>query len=190
MNDWVQPPVKLLTDIGKFNPELADASWTLPSSCYHALQVYPLEQQRILARTWYCQCHQSELAAAGDAYQGSVERQPVTIRRLPREDLQAFHSYCKTAVAVEVFADFVFVNLDATAAALRRQCGKFLDDIYRRCPRIDDLGPQRRIERVVAANWKTLIDNNHECYHCAINHRSLMKLVDALVESSPATLPD
>ncbi len=38
--------------------------------------------------------------------------------------------------------------------------------------------PVRRIERKVAANWKTLIDNNHECYHCAANHKSLMKLVD------------
>ena len=35
-----------------------------------------------------------------------------------------------------------------------------------------------RREFAVAANWKTLVDNNHECYHCAANHKSLMELVD------------
>lgn len=177
MNDYVKPPAELLSDIGKFDPLRAETSWTLPSGWYHAPQIYRLEQQRIFSKTWCYQCHQSELADAGEAYHGSVEQQPVTIRRSPRGDLQAFNAR-GAPVAVEAFAGFVFVNLDADAVALERQCGKFLDDVYLCCPRIDELRPRRRIERVVGANWKTLIDNNHECYHCAANHKSLMKLID------------
>jgi len=173
MNDCAR-----LTDIGRFDPHNAEASWTLPSGWYHAPQVYQLERQRIFAQTWCYQCHQSELAAPGDLYRGSVESTPITIRRLPGGDLQACHSLTAAPVAVEVFAGFVFANLDSGAVSLRRQSGKFIDDVHRCCPRVDELRPRRRIERAVAANWKTLIDNNHECYHCAINHKSLMKLVD------------
>jgi carnitine monooxygenase subunit len=178
MNDYVKPPAELLSDIGKFDPLVAETSWTLPSSWYHAPQIYQLERQRIFGKTWCYQCHQSELADPGDEYYGRVEDQPVTIKRLPSQGLQAFRSPGDTPVAVEVLAGFVFVNLDTAAVALKRQCAKFVDDVYRCCPRIDELRPHRRIERVVAANWKTLIDNNHECYHCAANHKSLMKLVD------------
>ena len=32
-------------------------------------------------------------------------------------------------------------------------------------------------KRQIAANWKTVVDNNHECYHCAANHPALMELV-------------
>jgi len=178
MNDYLETPAAPLTDIGRFDPGSAETSWTLPSSWYHAPQVYQLERRHIFTRTWCYQCHQSELAGAGDEYHGRVDGQPVTITRSPTSGLRAFHALTAAALAVEVFAGFVFVNLDAGAVALARQCGKFLDDIRRCCPRIDELRPRRRIERVVAANWKTLIDNNHECYHCAANHKSLMKLVD------------
>jgi carnitine monooxygenase subunit len=178
MNDYLKPPFELLSDTGRFDPAVAETSWTLPSSWYYAPQIYRLEQQRIFAKTWCYQCHQSELTSTGDEYYGRVENQPVTIRRLPTEGLQALHSLSAAALAVEVFAGFVFVNLDADAVSLAQQCGKFVDDIQRCCPRIDELRPRRRIERVVGVNWKTLIDNNHECYHCAANHKSLMKLVD------------
>ena len=50
--------------------------------------------------------------------------------------------------------------------------------MYAYCPRLDDLVRAERHEVVVAANWKTVIDNNHECYHCAANHKTLMEMVD------------
>ena len=79
---------------------------------------------------------------------------------------------------MEIYAGFVFVNLDPGASPLWRQAGRFIDDIHRCCPRIDELVMVRRIEREAAVNWKVLIDNNHECYHCEANHKSLMRLVD------------
>jgi choline monooxygenase len=107
-----------------------------------------------------------------------VAAQPVIVRYLADTGIEASNPLTLDPLAVEIFAGFVFVNLDVNAVPLRQQSGKFIDDVYRCCPRIDELKPVRRIERIVAANWKTLIDNNHECYHCAGNHKSLMKLVD------------
>ncbi|MFO1170360.1 MAG: aromatic ring-hydroxylating dioxygenase subunit alpha [Hyphomicrobiaceae bacterium] len=81
-------------------------------------------------------------------------------------------------IRLEVYAGFLFVNLDPDARPMTELAGKLLKDIYAAIPRQNDLVRAVRRERVVAANWKTVIDNNHECYHCAVNHKSLMELVD------------
>lgn len=81
-------------------------------------------------------------------------------------------------VRVEDFGGLLFVNLDPHATPLAEQAAKFLADMRRTCPGIEHFHRAERFERDVAANWKTVIDNNHECYHCAVNHPSLMELVD------------
>jgi len=81
-------------------------------------------------------------------------------------------------VRVETIGGLIFVNLDQAAIPLAEQIGRFEADMRECCPRLDELVKVERYERQVAANWKTVIDNNHECYHCAVNHKSLMELVD------------
>ncbi len=81
-------------------------------------------------------------------------------------------------IRAESYGGFIFVNLDLDAEPLANQAPKLLRNMYDCCPRLDDLRRVERFEREVAANWKTVIDNNHECYHCAVNHKSLMTLVD------------
>ncbi|MEM7292302.1 MAG: aromatic ring-hydroxylating dioxygenase subunit alpha [Pseudomonadota bacterium] len=81
-------------------------------------------------------------------------------------------------VRLENYGGFLFVNLDPDATPLREQAPQFLQDMRECCPSLDDLLRVKRVERKVAANWKTLVDNNHECYHCAVNHPSLMELID------------
>ena len=79
---------------------------------------------------------------------------------------------------VEDYGGFLFVNLDPDATPLIELAPKLIEDIARCCPRLGELVRVERHEVAVAANWKTVIDNNHECYHCAANHKSLMELVD------------
>ena len=81
-------------------------------------------------------------------------------------------------VRLEIFMGLVFINLNESARPLTDQASKFLTDCHQICPAVDQLYPVKRIEREVKANWKTVIDNNHECYHCAVNHPELMELVD------------
>jgi choline monooxygenase len=81
-------------------------------------------------------------------------------------------------VRLESYGGFLFVNLDRDARPLIELAPKFIKDMYKACPRLDELVRAERWERDVAANWKTVIDNNHECYHCQANHKTLMELVD------------
>jgi choline monooxygenase len=178
MNAKVKLPPAALLDVGRFDPKSAELSWTLPATWYFDEQIYTLEQSRIFSRTWCYQCHQGDLANPGDRYYGSVADHPIVIWREQDHDLHAVNLANQRVIAIEIYAGFVFVNLDPDALSLRQQAGKFIDDVYRCCPRLNELVRVKRIDREVAANWKTLIDNNHECYHCALNHKSLMQLVD------------
>jgi len=81
-------------------------------------------------------------------------------------------------VRIESYAGFLFINLDPNATPLAEQAPAFLKHMYEACPRLDDLVLAERYELDIGANWKTVLDNNHECYHCKVNHKSLMELVD------------
>lgn len=81
-------------------------------------------------------------------------------------------------IRVEEFCGFVFVNLDPDALSLAEQAGDLAAEIRHYCPRIDDLVFAQRDSYRVDANWKVLIDNFLECYHCHPAHKDFVDLVD------------
>ena len=85
---------------------------------------------------------------------------------------------CLEVVQVEEFAGLVFVNLDPTPAPLRLQSGDLGTEIATKAPDIADLTLARRLIYDIASNWKNVIDNYLECYHCHIAHKDFVSLVD------------
>lgn len=81
-------------------------------------------------------------------------------------------------VRIEEFCGMVFVNLDAEAASFKMQSGDLETEIRRYCPQVDSLVYAHRHSYEVASNWKVLVDNFCECYHCAAAHRDFVDLVD------------
>ena len=79
---------------------------------------------------------------------------------------------------LEIFANLVFVNLDAAAAPLADQAGDLAAEIAGAAPDLDRLTHAHRLTYDVAANWKTIIDNFLECYHCPVAHRAFVGLID------------
>lgn len=86
--------------------------------------------------------------------------------------------YSLKPVRVEEYAGFIFINIDADAEPLRDQAGDLEDEIRHYCPHIDDLVFAQRDTYDVAANWKILVDNFLECYHCDPAHKDFVDLVD------------
>lgn len=83
-------------------------------------------------------------------------------------------------VAVDTWGGFVFVRLvrDADAGAtLAEQLGEGTRRVTR-YP-MAELRVARRIVYDVAANWKVLLENYNECYHCAGVHPELCAIVPA-----------
>ena len=81
-------------------------------------------------------------------------------------------------VRVEELAGFVFVNCDPHAEPLSSQVEGLEDEIRSYVPCLDELVFARRDEYRVASNWKVLIDNFLECYHCQVAHTAFVDMVD------------
>jgi glycine betaine catabolism A len=85
-------------------------------------------------------------------------------------------------VGVELWGGFIFVNLSFELAAckghtLRAQFGAAMERTVR-YPLVDLRGA-RRIVYDVAANWKIILENYNECYHCGAVHPELCDIVPA-----------
>lgn len=85
---------------------------------------------------------------------------------------------CLERVQVEEFGGFVYVNLDAAARPLAEQAADLAHEIERWAPDVAELTHAKRLTYDVATNWKNVIDNFLECYHCHVAHPEFVDLVD------------
>ncbi len=81
-------------------------------------------------------------------------------------------------VQVEVFCGLVFVNLDPEAIPLQIQAAGLETEIREFCPRVDEVIFAQRDDYAVASNWKVMVDNFLECYHCHPAHQDFVNMVD------------
>jgi len=88
--------------------------------------------------------------------------------------------FCLKPIRVEVFAEkFVFFNLDLAAPSLADVAGDLAADIMAETPDFDRLEPvPPSPPYAIQANWKVVLDNFLECYHCATAHPAFVDLID------------
>ena len=103
------------------------------------------------------------------------------LRRAPEtENLHDFDpkTICLDAVQVEEFCGFIYVNLDPDAAPLARQSGDLAAEILHWAPDVGELTFGHRLTYDIRSNWKNVVDNFLECYHCPTAHKDFCTLVD------------
>ena len=81
-------------------------------------------------------------------------------------------------VQVENFCGLLFINLDLDATPLSEQAAGLEQEIRAYCPSVDDLAFAQRDTYQVKSNWKVMVDNFLECYHCHPAHKDFVDLVD------------
>lgn len=81
-------------------------------------------------------------------------------------------------IRVEVFCGLVMVNMDKAAISFAEQMGDLEAEIRHYVPSVDELQFAQRDTYEVASNWKVLVDNFLECYHCHPAHKDFVDLVD------------
>jgi Rieske 2Fe-2S family protein len=93
-------------------------------------------------------------------------------------------------VAVAQWAGFVFVRVDARDADAQKSFPAALRAIPQRLARypLAELKSARSIRYDVRANWKVLLENYNECYHCAGVHPELCRVVPAFKQHGGAEL--
>ena len=103
------------------------------------------------------------------------------LRRAPEtENLENFETndICLDTVQVEEFCGFIYVNLDPDASSLATQSGDLGTEITHWAPDISDLMFGHRLTYDIKSNWKNVVDNFLECYHCPTAHKDFCTLVD------------
>jgi choline monooxygenase len=105
---------------------------------------------------------------------GELVRAPHT-EALKDFDMKAI---CLDQVQVEEFCGFIYVNLDLNAASLAAQSGDLKTEIQHWAPDIDELTFGHRLTYEIKSNWKNVVDNFLECYHCPVAHKDFCTLVD------------
>ena len=88
-------------------------------------------------------------------------------------------------VAVDIWGGFLFVNVNGKES-LRAQLGR-VPERLQRYP-LGELETVRSIVYEVDANWKVLLENYNECYHCAGVHPELCRVVPAFKRQGGAEL--
>jgi carnitine monooxygenase subunit len=81
-------------------------------------------------------------------------------------------------VRVEEFAGFVFVNLAPEGPSLLEQSGSLAAEIRHWAPDVEQLTFAHRLSYEIESNWKNVVDNFLECYHCPVAHKDFCTLVD------------
>src|SRR5262245_15081341 len=81
-------------------------------------------------------------------------------------------------VLVEEFCGFIYVNLDTTSEPLAKLSGGLENEIRHWAPDIDGLTFGHRLAYDIKSNWKNVVDNFLECYHCPVSHKDFCTLVD------------
>ena len=102
------------------------------------------------------------------------------VRAPDTDHLQNFdiRDICLDSVQVEEFCGFIYVNLDSQSGSLAAQSGDLADEINHWAPDVHDLTFAKRLTYDIRSNWKNVIDNFLECYHCHIAHKDFVSLVD------------
>ncbi|HEU4784904.1 MAG TPA: aromatic ring-hydroxylating dioxygenase subunit alpha [Ktedonobacterales bacterium] len=86
--------------------------------------------------------------------------------------------YALVPVQVEAWGPFIFANPDCDAPPLASVLGELPAMVNTTGLRLDAI--RRKVRRTydIAANWKVVVDNYLECYHCPVAHPGFSDLID------------
>lgn len=112
------------------------------------------------------------------------------LKAAPRSDREP--DFCKDdypliSIKVDTLGPWVFANADENCGSLQSQYGALLDIIKDSGVDFDTLELWSRSEWQSGANWKTMLENFLECYHCAVAHPGFSAAIDVDQDSYKLT---
>lgn len=81
-------------------------------------------------------------------------------------------------IAVDTWGPFIFVNPEVEATPLQETLGDLPQQVAELGLDLNRLRLRRRDTYDIAANWKVVVDNYLECYHCPVAHPGFTDLID------------
>jgi choline monooxygenase len=84
-------------------------------------------------------------------------------------------AFCLSPVRLDSFLGFLFVNLDGAAPPFAEVTGGLAAEVAAFSPDAADLLCAHRSEYRLKANWKNSVENYDECFHCPVQHKTLVE---------------
>ena len=107
--------------------------------------------------------------------------------RADREQNFCLDDFPMLKIQVDTLGPWVFANADENAASLHSYYGSLLDIIKDSGIDLDSLELWGRSEWESGANWKTMLENYLECYHCPVAHPGFSAAIDVDQDSYKLT---
>lgn len=112
------------------------------------------------------------------------------LKAAPRSDRESNFStadYPLLPIKVEVLGPWVFANADQDCQSLNSMYGPVMEIISDSGIDLDSLELWSRSEWESDANWKTMLENYLECYHCPVAHPGFSAAIDVDQDSYKLT---
>ncbi len=100
------------------------------------------------------------------------------LRAAPRTTGLDLSDIALPRVGVGVWGPFVFVNPDPESGPLEDALGELPAIVAAAGVPLDVLRPRRSSSYEIEANWKLVVDNYLECYHCPVAHPGFSQAFD------------
>ena len=100
------------------------------------------------------------------------------LRAAPRTTGLDLSDVALPRAGVGLWGPFAFVNPDPDAAPLEDALGELPAIVGDAAVPLDTLRPRRSSSYEIEANWKLVVDNYLECYHCPVAHPGFSKAFD------------
>ncbi|RMA82300.1 choline monooxygenase [Umboniibacter marinipuniceus] len=84
---------------------------------------------------------------------------------------------CLPSYAVRREQDLIWVCLAQDEPFPAHQLARVSEEIYERLGPLSALNSLTQSEYYIAANWKVVMDNYLECYHCGVGHKSFCEVM-------------
>src|SRR5215212_2365267 len=100
------------------------------------------------------------------------------LRAAPRTEGLDLDDVALPCATVGTWGPFVFVNPDPEAAPLAETLGELPTIVAEAGLPLDVVRPRRNAGYEIQANWKLVVDNYLECYHCPVAHPGFSQAFD------------
>jgi len=157
-----------------------DAASTLPRALFLDPSVHAREMDRLFRRTWHCVGRADEVPRAGAVRTIELAGSRWSLRRVggavrPSPDESAGP---RPSPIVEEWRGFLFATLDPDPTPVETYLGPFA----RRASAypLEELRLAHRVWYEIRANWKLILENAAECYHCPGVHPQLARITPYL----------
>jgi phenylpropionate dioxygenase-like ring-hydroxylating dioxygenase large terminal subunit len=127
--------------------------------------------------------HRKVLQCHYHAWTYDLDGRLVSAPRSDREPSFDLAELCLASVQVDTWGPFVFANVSADPSSLAEQLGDLPRLMKGDGLDFEELAFRERSEWVVEANWKIVVENFDECYHCAVAHPSFTRLMEVDADS-------